>query len=186
MKTIDLLEREHRWIGWMTESLEALVARARAEDTLPELVYELLSLYESFADGRHQDKEEDVLFPALLDAAGDDDREVLGRLLTDHESERRYLSAMRANVLGAVHGNAASVHAFVREAADYLGLHHAHVRREQEILLPMVERLLTPDADARAVAAFEAIEGGAGDPHGVCEQILSLRQRAGLPRPPAA
>jgi hypothetical protein len=36
------------------------------------------------------------------------------------------------------------------------------------------------------VQGFENLEGGAGDPHGLREQILRLRSRAGLPRPPAA
>ena len=104
MKTIETLEREHEWIGWMAETLESLIARAKAEDILPEEAYELMSLYETFADGRHQDKEEQALFPELLAAAGDEERAVLERLLTDHEAERRYLSGMRLNVLGAVHG----------------------------------------------------------------------------------
>ncbi len=186
MKTIEILEREHEWIGWMDECLEALVASAQAEDLLPEAAYELLSLYESFADGRHQDKEEGVLFPELLAAASDQDCEVLRKLLSDHGAERRHMVAMRGNVLGAVHGQSANVQGFVREASAYLSLHRGHMLRESEILLPMVARLLMPGADERAAEGFAAVEGGPGDPHGLREQILTLHRRAGLPRPPAA
>ncbi len=186
MKTIDTLEREHEWIGWMAECLESQIALAQAEDILPEAAYELLSLYEQFADGRHQDKEESAFFPELLSSADEHEREVLQKLLLDHEAERRHLDAMRQNVLGAVYGEPGCVRAFVREAHDYLDLHHAHMLRETEILFPMAERLLSPEADERIVKAFEAIEGGAGDPHALREQILNLHQRAGLPRPPAA
>ena len=186
MKTIEILEREHTWIGWMAESLETLVAHAKVKDVLPPAAYELLSLYETFADGRHQDKEEQVLFPELLSAADDEERELLGKLLTDHTAERRYMSGMRVNVLGAMHAEPGSLREFVREAAEYLDLHHAHMARENETLLPMATRLLSPEADERVQRGFETLEGGAGDPHALREQIMSLHQRVGLPRPPAA
>ena len=186
LQSLEILRREHQWIGWMAETLESLVAQAEATDRLPEEAYELLCLYESFADGRHQDKEEQVLFVELLAAAGQRDREILQRLLRDHEEEKRLMAGMRANVLGAVHGRPASVRDFVLEARDYMTLHQAHMSRENEILFSMAERLLTPEADERVAGGFEAIEGGKGDPHGVREQALGLRQRVGLPRPPAA
>jgi len=186
MKTTEILNREHEWIRLMAECLEALVMAAKADDAVPHLAYELIALHESFADGRHQDKEEDVLFPELLSAADQEDRDVLRKLLTDHDAERHYMSGMRLAVLGAIHGESASVHEFITRSSEYLRLHHAHMLRETEILIPMTERLLTLEADARVVHGFEGIEGGLGDPHSVEEQIRSLYRRAGLPRPPAA
>jgi hemerythrin-like domain-containing protein len=186
MKTLDILEREHTWIGWMAACLEKLVADARADDRLPEEAYELLQLYESFADGRHQEKEEAVLFPVLLDRTGDEDRDMLGTLLSDHQAERRHMSGMRANLLGAVHGEPVCVREFAREATEYLARHRAHMHRETETLLPLTERLLTPEADALVAAGFESLEGGAGDPHGIEEQIKGLSKRTGVPAPPAA
>ena len=96
------------------------------------------------------------------------------------------MELMRENALGAVYGESASVQNFVNEASDYLDLHRAHMARETQILFPMVERLLTPDIDESVVRGFEAIEGAPGDPHGIREQVLQLRERAGLPQPPAA
>ena len=186
MKTIERLELEHRWIGSMANSLETLLADARTSNQLPREAYDLLSLYESFADGRHQDKEERVLFLELLDAAQDRDRDVLGRLIADHEAERAHMAKMRVNLLGAVYGEPGCVQDFLREASAYVDLHQAHMRREEEILLPMDERLLTPEADERVARGFEEIEGGPGDPHAVEEQIKRLLHRIGLPTPPAA
>ena len=186
MKTTDNLEREHEWIEHMANSLEALIARTKADERLPEEAQELLFLFETFADGRHQDKEEQVLFPELLDVATEPDRASLGQLLKDHECERRYMAGMRLNLLGAVHGEPGCVRAFVKEAGEYMDLHRAHMMREEQILLPMAKRLLTREADARVVLGFERIDGGADDPHGVEEQVLSLLHRVGLPMPPAA
>ncbi len=186
MKSIDLLEREHLWIGWMAESLEAIVGRAQSDGILPAEAYDLIMLYEVFADGRHQDKEEQVLFPSLLDAADEHERGLLERLLHDHETERSCMASMRSNVLGAVYGEPGCVREFVRDAREYLDLHHAHMMRESEIVFPLAERLFTAEDDRRCVEQFETIEGGADDPHGMREQILHLRQRIGLPRPPAA
>ncbi len=186
MKTIDTLQREHEWIGWMAECLESLLVRARREARLPAEAYDLLSLYESFADGRHQDKEEQVLFRELLSAADDRDRQVLERLLREHEAERQHMAAMRANALGAVNAEPHSLVEFDRAASEYLALHHAHMRREATVLFPMAARLLDADADERMLREFRRIEGGATDPHALREQILTLRHRVGLPHPPAA
>lgn len=186
MRTLEILEREHEWIGWMTESLEALVARTRTEGALPLPGFELLTLFEVFADGRHQDKEEEVLFPELLSATAGHDREVLAKLIADHEAERGFLAGMRENARGAVAGDPVRVHDFLREATHYLKLQRAHMLRENEILLPMIARLLSPEADERVAEGFAQIEGGVGDAHGLREQVLSLLSRSGLPKPPAA
>jgi hemerythrin-like domain-containing protein len=186
LKTTERLSLEHRWIGKMTNGLGTVLADAKSENRLPGEACELLSLYETFADGRHQDKEEQVLFVELLDAASDRDRAVLGRLITDHEVERAHMSGMRVNLLGAVHGDPGCVREFVREASAYVALHRAHMLREEEILLPMIERLLDTTADERVALGFESIEGGPGDPHGVEEQVRQLLHRIGLPTPPAA
>lgn len=186
MKSIEILEREHQWIGWMAECLEALVIHAKTTDTLPQEAYELMPLYETFADGRHQEKEESVLFPELLGMADDRSTELLLRLLDDHATERSHMDQMRTSVLGAVQGEATCLRQFAREASEYLELHRAHMFRETEVLIPLANDLLSPEADARIVQGFEEIEGGPGDPHGLREQVLSLHERVGLPRPPAA
>jgi len=186
MKAVEILEREHRWIAWMASCLESLVAESRTQDRLDVMTAELLFLYESFADGRHQDKEEQVLFPELLTCADEQTRTLLGQLLRDHGVERNHMARMRESLSGAVQGEPRSVRDFAREATEYMALHRMHMLRESEHLLPHVANLLTPEADARVVAGFEAIEGGPGDPHGLQEQISSLCRRLGLPTPPAA
>lgn len=186
MKSLKILEREHGWIARMGVCLERLIAESRSTDQLPEEASELLVLYESFADGRHQEKEEGVLFPALLAFADGRERAVLEQLLQDHGAERRHLAEMRVNLHGALYGEPLSVRAFAAAANDYMELHRAHMGREGEILFPMVERLLTPDADAEVSEGFDALEGGSGDPHGLEEQIQGLCRRIGVPMPPAA
>lgn len=186
MRAMEILQREHQWIACMAQCLEALIAQARVDEQLRLECCELLHLYESFADGRHQEKEEGVLFPALLTHADEDDRRALGQLLEDHEAERRHMDAMRRNLFGAVQGQPLSVREFARAASQYMALHRSHMQREATLLFPMAQRLLAPEADARVAAGFEQLEGGRGDPHGLAEQILRLMQRLGLPIPSAA
>jgi len=186
MRTIETLTREHEWIGWMATTLERLVARTKTDGRLPEEAYALLALYEDFADGRHQEKEETVLLPELVELAAEAEREVLQRLLVDHVAERELMVGMRASLLGAIHGERPSVQRFLRAAGEYVDLHRAHMEREGETLLPLARRILSSEADRRIARGFERIEGGPGDPHGVREQILALRKRVGLLAPPAA
>jgi len=186
MRAIEILRREHGWIAWMAECLETLTAEGRAAGQLPPEASELLFLYETFADGRHQDKEEGVLFGELIAAASDEERTLVGKLLEDHEAERKLMASMRLHLLGALHGEPGCVREFTRAASRYIDLHRSHMHREAAVLFPMAERLLGTAADARVTKGFEQIEGGPGDVHGIEEQILHLRGRVGLPVPPAA
>lgn len=185
METLEILEREHAWIGWLVSSLEEILRTTRATDRLPDEADELLALFESFADGRHQEKEERCLFPELLALADEAQRATLEELLRDHETERAHLQAMRLQLPGAQSAEPLCVRSFVLRASAYLALQRAHMRREQELLFPLAARLLTPQADARAAEGCARIEGGVGDPNGVREVVLALRERVRA-RSPAA
>lgn len=185
-RAIEVLGREHGLIAALAECLETLVADSRASGQLAPEAGELLGLYESFADGRHQEKEEAVLFLELLSVADEVERAALGRLLDDHRGERAHMASMRLHLMGALSDEPGCVRAFARAAGEYMDLHRQHMQRENEGLFPMAARLLSAEADARVVAGFEAMEGGADDPHALVEQVASLRARVGLPVPPAA
>jgi hemerythrin-like domain-containing protein len=95
---------------------------------------------------RHFRIEEEVLLPAFAENGDPEDRAVV-RVLTDHAWIRERMSRLASNELdlNAVH-----------ELGERLA---AHVRHEERVLFPLIERTLAPDALAslgRRIVAAEA------------------------------
>jgi len=173
---------EHFWIRHLLDCLEQVAAAAGEHGQVdPEASSELLYLFESFADGQHQTKEEAALFPGILDKASPGEQEYLKKLLSDHVAEREHMERMRSQLDGAIYGEPLCVRDFVRAAGAYVELHRKHMAHENTVLLPMVERTLTPTDDAEILEGFREIELAGPDPTGIVERIKSLCRRLDVP-----
>lgn len=183
MRTTEILRQEHHWVLRMLECLERLVADAAEREAVDtESALELLQLFESFADGRHQEKEERYLFPRLMVLGTARDSEVVHRLSKEHAGDRRSLITMRARLLGAVQGDPIGVREFAREAGEYAAAQRRHMTVENAVLLPMAERLLTRTEDDQIVEGFARIEAGGPPTEGwAFGRIESLCRRLGVP-----
>jgi len=182
MGAVDIIREEHTQVARLIACLEAVASDAEARGKVNgEAATELLFLFETFIDDRHQAKEEGVLFPELLRFAGKKEEEVLSKFLADHEQEVVRLSGMRLNVLGARYGEPGCMREFVREARAYCELQRRHMTQENLELLPMAERLLTPESDADVVRGFDEVDGMRGaSPDGVRETIQRLCRQLGV------
>lgn len=178
MRAIEVLHEEHRWIARMLALLQDLVRRALPVGHLdPAATSELLALFAHFADGLHQQREEEVLFPRLLTRArSTEERLTIGRMAADHEKERRHLQGMHANLLGAIYGEPLSLREFAREAELYVELQRRHMIQETTVLLPLAERLLDRRDDDEMVDSFVRLEG---DPQALREVLRRIRELCG-------
>ena len=184
MQATDVLETEHRWIAAMLNCLEQLLADSRGTGRLdPDTAAELVVLFEDFADGLHQRKEEEIVFPRLLERIGPDDEERLGELLEDHFYERALMAGVRSTLTGALHGDPPRTEEFVESAEAFLLMHRRHMQEEDATLLPMLERVLLPEDDERILGEFHHMDATGPDPGGVVERIRSLCHRLGVPGP---
>lgn len=164
MRSIDLLRQEHDWIARLLHGFQQhLEAGARAGRLESGATLELLSLLGHFADGLHQRREEQALFPRLLARATSvEQRLFLGRLAAEHEQDREHFAVMQRSLLGATYGHSMDLREFLRAAGRYLDLQRQHMVRENGQLLPLAESLLTEEDDAVLVQTFRAMD--AGDP----------------------
>jgi len=159
MDCLDLLADEHRWIARLSDALERLAARTVERGQLdPHRAGEILTLFERFADGSHQRKEEEALFPRLRERVEAGRAGALEKLCADHEEERRRMESMHVQLLGAIVGEPGCVTEFVRHARSYVDLHRKHMAHERIVLFPMAERLLRPEDDPAIRADFARID----------------------------
>jgi hemerythrin-like domain-containing protein len=180
MKATDVLTDEHRIIEQVLNCLEEVADRYDAGEEFDRTsALEALDFFLTFADRCHHGKEERHLFP-LLEARGlRRDDGPTGVMLHEHEEGRRLTAAM----LGAVERGAPRE--FVRHTRAYLKLLREHIRKEDQCLFPMADRVLG-GADAASLArGFEEVEGvdmGGGTHEHFLRLANDLADRLGVPR----
>ena len=103
-----------------------------------------------FADKCHHGKEEGLLFPAMAEAGVPQAGGPLGVMLREHEEGRRWIAAMSAAIEPQLDATA-----FIRAAQGYTQLLQAHIGKENLVLFPMAERVLSP---ARLESLYQAFE----------------------------
>jgi hemerythrin-like domain-containing protein len=163
---ITLLVHEHEVILRALALLERLGRRLESGDAIdqPALAW-LLDFFRTFADRCHHAKEEAELFPALERHGLPRESGPLGVMLEEHEAGRALVRAM-------ADGDARATAKAIRE---YVALLRAHIDKENTVLFPLAEQLLSDEEQRTLMHAFEAVEQAQG---------LDLHERllAGLTR----
>lgn len=169
------LVAEHRWIlRWA--ALIPLVAE-RADLATAEgrqLVLDGVEFIRSYADRYHHAKEEDILFRYFSP-----DMDIIKAMLTDHETAREHV---RAIVAAVEHRDATAAN---EHLLAYANLLREHIRKEDEILYPWMDRLLLDSQVGQMHAQFSEVDRQFGNlPHQLEQFVAELETRWGVPSPP--
>lgn len=158
-KAIEILMGEHRLIEQVLGSLETYVVGVE-QGLRPEraILADYAAFFRGFADACHHGKEEDILFQRMLERGMPRQTGPLAVMFHEHVLGRARVAALRE--LGAAEGPLAPVEVqiAVENATGFIELLRAHIQKEDGILYPMAERLLSgPELDALETA-FEGFE----------------------------
>jgi hemerythrin-like domain-containing protein len=123
-----------------------------------------LTFLQTFADGSHQQKEESVLFPRLEMRGVARVAGPIGVMLAEHDQLRALLRTMAA-LLSDVDAHVGSRELFERTAREYCELLALHMAREDGVLFPLAERVLSAEDMHDVLQRFRLLERGSGDPH---------------------
>jgi hemerythrin-like domain-containing protein len=148
MKCTNLLIEDHKIILRALDVLEEMAKRVENHQALEHDDVEIiLRFLRVFADDYHQGKEESALFPEV--------RRVLApegpvrQMLFEHDQERSLVDGIE-DALFTQRG-----FEFVQLAHRLISMMRDHVRKENDILFGIVERLLSQEQDENVVAQFE-------------------------------
>ena len=109
-----------------------------------------------FADRFHHDKEEKILFAAAQKQGVLTHCNPIPQMLHEHEEARALVGKMES----AIEGRRAVD--FCRAATDYASLLKDHIFKEDQILYPMCERGLKPEAKVEILEQYAAAEKSRG------------------------
>jgi CBS domain-containing protein/hemerythrin-like domain-containing protein len=146
------LRREHELIARVVAGLDALTLKRRAGADVPMLpVTGAVDFFAEFVARCHEVKEQEALFPMLVARAGANG--LVEALRHDHEEGDRLLRALRPlSSRQRVDGEAWTL------LESYLALLRRHLASEDVDLLPLADRVLSPEDDASVERAFRDIE----------------------------
>ncbi|WP_119155924.1 hemerythrin domain-containing protein [Caldimonas tepidiphila] len=152
-----VIREEHRALASMLRSLELLVEQLHRHRTPPDfgLIRAMLFYIDEFPERLHHPKESQLLFP-LLRARCAEIVEVLDRLDADHDKGEQAVRELQHALLGYEMMGESRREAFEQALHRYVEAYLEHMSIEEDVVLPMAQRVLTPEEWQRLDAAFEA------------------------------
>ncbi len=89
----------------------------------------------------HRRKEEEILFPAIARACGENGSPV-GCMLHEHQIEKGLVERIRRDVDAG--GGAAGGRTLLADVEEFVDFLRLHIRKENEVLFPLAEGILPP------------------------------------------
>jgi hemerythrin-like domain-containing protein len=179
MKPTDTLSREHELIKRAIELLEEADRRLESgDDSVAGLYPELVDFITTFADRYHHGKEEDLLFRRLEERGMSKETGPLGVMTIEHQHGRAFVRDLAKACDRLLKGDESARAVIITSAEGYAGLLRGHIEKEDAILYPMADRLLTEDDQRELSAEFaEADERLGADAPARYERVLDEIER---------
>lgn len=156
-RVINRIKAEHVLLARIIAAMQAWVVQRREPgppaDTA--LFDAMLRYVEEVPDRIHHPQEDTILFPVVADAPGA--RQVIAQLELEHAAGREMLQALRRahEALGA--GSANALNQLSTAVDEFAEFYWAHMRKEEQALLPLAVAGLTPAQWERIERDFVAV-----------------------------
>jgi hemerythrin-like domain-containing protein len=159
MKATQQLKDEHEGIKLMLNIIEIISNNLEKGNELNITHYEkILEFIKGFADKCHHGKEEDILFPALIDHGMSKEGGPIAVMLHEHQLGRGYIKSLSIAFEDFKKGNNQSVKAIISSSMSYIELLRNHIEKENNILFMMADKALNETEQSEIFDAFEKLE----------------------------
>ena len=151
MKCIDHLMQDHKIILRSLNVLQCMAEGENSERIDPNDIDILLRFLRAFADEYHHIKEESVLFPELM-RTSEAQAGPLRHLLFEHDQERSLVEGLEDEL------RCKKSIEFVLFANRLTSRIRSHIEKEDGILFPIIEALISKKQDEKICAEFEMFQ----------------------------
>jgi len=175
MEPTRILIAEHRVIETVIVCIERMVDETQNSGKLDaSLAEQAIEFVRKFADGCHHAKEELRLFPAMEHKGMPRQGGPIAVMLMEHEHGRAFVKGMVENLKSASAGDPQAISDFSHNAIGYANLLKQHIHKEDHILFPMADRMMSAEDESALMKQFEEAETETGE--GVHERLLSIAE----------
>ena len=180
MTGVDRLFDEHPVIMRVVDALSAFVDAldTDAQEDRKQLA-QILAFFREYTELFHHEKEESILWPALVHAGLRWDHGVIAELRRDHEAERTMLQSLRHSSLQSSEWSTVNKQRVIDVCRRFVDFMRQHIMQENESLRPLVEAKL--DAVSRGeldanLDRFDARLTSSGELHLLTELAQNLNR----------
>lgn len=149
------LYEEHSSLVAVLDAVSALVREVREHGEFidPKIFRAILYYLDVFLEREHHRKEEAILFPRIRQRTHDADA-ILDQLACEHEAGEHAIRELeQAFVRYEEHGDN-EFPAFAAAVDSYVKRYREHMRKEEREVMPLAQRVLTPEDWVDIEAAF--------------------------------
>jgi len=159
MSATQSLKEEHQIILRMTKILNVAASKLEKDENIsPQVFRKAVDFIQTFADRCHHGKEQDTLFPLMGQRGIPTTEGPIAVMLIEHEQGRRYVKGLAETLTNYESGNKAAKRAIVENARGYAELLDQHIYKEDNILYPMGDRVLSQSDNEDLLEKFDKIE----------------------------
>lgn len=149
------LENDHVYILRLIDVMEQMVLTVSTNLKHVEMVVNLIKKY---ADGFHHAKEENLLFPLLVQKGFSKEQGPIAVMLHDHTEGRNFVKGMSEMIDTIKQGDASAFTELYEYMQGYISLLRAHIGKENNVLFRMADKALSPDEQKGLLKGFAAVE----------------------------
>lgn len=154
---LNVIRAEHRSLAAVIHGLQYLVDEIRKGRPAPDfkVFRAMLHYIDNFPERLHHPKEDRYLFAKLHQRYPEADA-VLSGLEAQHVQGARLIRELERALLAWEEEGTPAFADFAHQVHEYSEFHWKHMREEEDVILPLAERVLTDEDWAEIDAAFEA------------------------------
>lgn len=162
MKPTEILMQEHRVIERVLATMQKALQHADSDAQLQLAFFlDAVEFIQGYADAYHHAKEEGVLFKEMEAQGFPVEGGPIAVMLSEHEQARAYTGTMQSAAARWEAGEASAQTEVTRSAQAYVSLLSDHIYKEDNILYPMADQLLSPEDQERMAETFREMEQAA-------------------------
>jgi len=159
MLATENLKEEHQVILRMIKILIVASDKLEKGENVPlEVFKKAVDFLRTFADSCHHGKEQDKLFPLLEERGILKHRGPIAVMLIEHEQGRQFLKGLAEALSRYEGGDKDAKSAIINNAQGYAELLDQHIYKEDNILYPMGDKVLSASDNKELLEKFEKIE----------------------------
>jgi hemerythrin-like domain-containing protein len=169
-----VLEEEHRHIQKVVAVMAVLLeALEKARDVNVQTLRDILDFMQGFVDRCHHVKEEDYLFPSLEARGVPMQGCPIGALIHEHQKGRTFVAELAEALDAHAKDKALPKDRVAKCLRELTGLYPNHIWKEDYLLFPMTNKILSADDQKDLMQKFEAVEHSIGhDAHYRFEHLV--------------
>lgn len=171
------LENDHVQILRLIEVMERIT---QSDNPNVEHMETLVIVIREFADGLHHAKEEQFLFPLMVQKGFSNETGPVAVMLHDHVEGRNFVKGMAEKISLYKQGETTALKAIYSNMLGYADLLKNHIGKENNVLFRMADNAFTPAEQQSLLLDFTKVENDRESGQCKNDYVLMIDNLAGI------